>query len=254
MDEDLKKIGKVLRDSVHLSNERIERYLEGTLDLESRKTAEDHLRACCYCAAELELIREAFDEREKQGTVEDMQPSASKMPHLVPTKQLAYKRLWVGYDKYSLVPAKDPADCLEVTGLSIHDILLARREDRNDPGSKPVAIEAPEMPPIVASLSDFQPVGDFRDMEKDYSPESDKDDSTALRAFAPVGICASITGPGALAAAATGLRGKVVQLSRKLKRKPRLEPILTYDAPSCRLEVLRHVDSGLIFLRVSEKA
>lgn len=244
MDDDLKQIGMVLRESVHLSNEKIERYLEGSLDSESRKTIEDHLRDCCYCSAELELIREAFQAGEKHGVIEDLHTVQKKMLHLLPTTRLAYTTFWLGYDRYSLFQSKDHTGFTEVQGLSTSDILLARREDREDPGSKPVAIEAHEMPPIVASLSDFQPVGDFQDLEKEDFPKSAEYESTVLRAFAPIGFLG----------AGMALPGKVLPLQRKSKkkRKPKLEPILTYDAPNCFLEILSDNDSGSIFLRISE--
>jgi hypothetical protein len=246
MDEDLKQIGKVLRDSVHLTNEQMERYLEGSLDLESRKPIEDHLRDCCYCSAELELIREAFQEGESQGVIEDLRSVAKKILRLLPTKRFDYTTFWLGYDRYSLVPAKDHAGFIEVQGLSTSDILRARREDREDPGSKPVAIVSQELPPVVASLSDFQPLGDFQDLEKDDFPESDEDDSAALRAFAPIGLFG----------AGLALPGSVISFPRKGKKKPKtkLEPILTYDAPSWRVEILREKDSGSIFLRICEQA
>ncbi len=250
MDEDIKHIGMVLRESVHLSNEQIERYLEGSLDLESRKPIEDHLRDCCYCSAEFELMRETFQEGEKQGILEDFQSVAKKVLRLLPTKRLAYTTFWLGYDSFSLVPAKDHAGLLEVQGLSTSDILMARREDREDPGSKPVAIEADKMPPVVASLSDFEPVGDFGDLERVGLPKPDEGASLGSRAFAPV-----LAG-GLFAGAGIALPGKVLPLPRNLKkkRKPKVEPILTYSAPNCFLEILRDKDSDSIFLGIPEKA
>lgn len=245
MDEDFKQIGKILRDSVHLSNEQMEHYLEGSLDLESNKPVEDHLRGCCYCSAEIELLREAFQEKDKHGVIEELHSLAKKMLRILPTKHLRYTTFWLGYDRYSLIQSRDHTGCIEVQGLSVSDILLARREDREDPGSKPVAIEAHEAAPIVASLSDFRPVGDFQEWEKEILRKSAEYGSGVLRAFAPIGLGAGIALPE-----------KILPLPRKGKRerKSKLESILTHTAPHCFVEVLKDNESGSIFLRISGNA
>jgi len=245
MDKDVKQIGIVLRESVHLDNEQIEHYLDGSLDLESRKTVDDHLRACCYCAAELELIREALQESESRSLLKGLQFAAKRMVRALPSRELNYTRLWLGEEIYPLQRMKSPADVLEIQGLWETNLLRARRDDREDPGCRPVAIEADGIPPIVASLSDFEPLGSFQELENSYSPGPTQEELGEIRAFAP------ITLPGS---EVPGLPEKILQLHRKHKkeRKLKLEPILLYKSKSLRLEILQGSELGRLFLRISD--
>jgi len=245
MDKEIKQIGIVLRDSVHLNNEQIERYLEDRLDLESRKSVDDHLRACCYCSAELELMREALQQSESRSVLKDLQFTAGRIVRVLTAREPNYTKFWLGEDIYPLQRMKSPADVLEILGLWETNLLRARRDDREDPGCRPVAIEADGMPPIVASLSDFEPVGSFQELENRYSPGPTKEELSEIRAFAPI----TLPGNGV-----SGLPEKTLQFHRKHKRGRKLkpEPILLYRSKSLRLEILKDSELGSLFLRISD--
>jgi hypothetical protein len=240
--KDLENISKILRDHLHLSAEEVEGFLAGSLDPESTSGIENHLRSCHHCAREMDLIREIVSEQEPgaEGLFDRL--GIGKILPLRPKGKTSYDRFWIGDENYLLSQTKEHRDLQEVKGLYLRELLKRRREDRNDPGSVPVAVEGPGRPPVIALLSSFETAGDFKDPFEDEPPESGRIQFAALSSFAP--ILADVS------PLAMGRRLKALPGKGRKEKKPRPKLILTCRAKSHSLELFHDPESDSIFLKI----
>jgi len=209
---------------------------------------EEHLRSCHHCAREVDLIREIVSEPEPEdkGLIDRL--GIRKIVPLRP-RRAPYNRFWLGDKGYSLAPMNEYRDLMEVEGLYLPELLELRREDRNDPGSVPVALEAQGRQPIVASLSSFEAAGDFREPSEDMESTGAKVADEELRFFAPVlgTVCPS----SGLLGMARNLRVLSGKGRRKKRPKPKL--VLKCRAKDNDLELYHNEESDEIFLNIQAR-
>lgn len=135
-------------------------------------------------------------------------------------------------------------DLLEVEGLYLSDLLILRLEDRNDPGSVPVAVEAQGEEPILASLYSFEAAGDFQEPADDEDTTSAKVAVGEFRFFAP--ILADVE-PDPTIKRLRVLPGK----GKGKKKRPKPNLIMKCRAKSHDLELFHDPESDEVFLYVA---
>jgi hypothetical protein len=243
--KEFENIVAVLRDHLHLTQKEVEGYLNGSLDRDRVRLIEEHIRNCHHCSREVDLIREILSDPEPGPTGLIDRLGVRKVLPLKRSRKTQFDRFWLGDSEYLLSPMVDHPEFLEVEGLYIDGLLDLRREDRNDPGSVPVALEAQGKSPVVASLSAFEAAGDFKDDDEDASGTSLGVVGAALSFFAPI-----------LPQAKPDLgMNKLRGLPGKVRRKKRPKPKLTLQCRAKRHEVELYHDpqSDEIFLKVRER-
>lgn len=251
MNKDLENIAKILRDHLHLTAQEVEGFLAGSLDSESTRVIEEHLQRCHLCAKEVDIIREIDSEPVPgSGGLLRMLDFRKVLP-LEKGARKQYTRFWLGDADYPLTMMKEYPDLLEVEGLYLSKLLELRREDREDPGSVPVAVEAHGRQPIVASLSSFEAAGDFQEPSEDEQWRGAKVADERFRFVPPV------LGVGYFSPSSDVLRmaERLKVLSGKGKRKKRPKPklILRCRAKDHDVELFHDELSHEIFLKVGRR-
>lgn len=241
--KELENISKILRDHLHLTAAEVEGFLESSLDSPSTQMVEDHLRSCHHCAREVELIREIVSEQEPSSNWLFGLLGIGKILPLRPREEATYDRLWIGDENYSLSHTKEHGELLDVEGLYLSGLLKFRRQDRNDPGSLPVAVEGPGLPPVIASLSSLEAAEGFTDPLEDEPRSSDKAAAADFRLFVPIMADA---GPQI----AGGRRFKSLPGKGKKTKKSRPILILSCHIKSHSLELFHEPISDKIFLKI----
>lgn len=243
---ELENISKILRDHLHLTAAEVEGFLEGTLDSESTRMVEDHLRSCHHCTREVELIREIVSEQEPDSNWLSSLLDIGKILPLRPREEATYDRLWIGDENYSLSHTKEHGELLQVDGLRLSELLRLRRQDRNDPGSVPVAVEGPGRPPVIALLSSLEAAEGFTDPLEDEPRGLDKAAAADFRLFVPIMADA---GPEIAARKPfKALPGK-----GKKTKQPRPRLILSCHTKSHSLELFHEPISDSIFLKIDSR-
>lgn len=251
MNKDLENIAKILRDHLHLTAQEVEGFLAGSLDSESTRVIEEHLHRCHLCAKEVEIIREMDSEPEPgSGGLLRMLDFRKVLP-LEKGARKQYTRFWLGDADYPLTMMKEYPDLLEVEGLYLPKLLELRREERNDPGSVPIAVEAYGRQPILAALSSFEATGDFQEPPEDKQSTAAKVAEGGFRFFAPVlGAVYFSTAPDVLR---MDKRLKVLSGKGKIKKRPKPKLILRCRAKDHDVELFHDELSDEIFLKVGRR-
>lgn len=249
--KELENISKILRDHLHLSPEEVEGFLAGSLDPESTRVIEDHLRSCHHCAREVDLIREVVSEQEPgaAGLLDKL--GIRKVLPLKQGRKKKYDRFWLGDHDYPLTTMKEYRDLLEVGGLYLPKLLELRRVDRNHQGSVPVAVEAHGREPIVASLSSFEAAADFQEPSEDKQSRAARVAEESFRFLAPVLGAGAVCPPPDVLRLSKRLR--VLSGKGKTKKRPKPKLILSYRATSHDLELYHDAESDEIFLNVQAR-
>jgi hypothetical protein len=183
---ELENVASILREHLHLTQDELEGYAEGTLGRDEVRVVEDHLRDCRHCSEDVELISEIVSEPEP-GTMRLIERfGATKVLPFLRPPRVVFDQFWLGDDKYALNPDPDQAGLLLVVGLYLYKLSRMRRRDRDDPGSVPVAVEAYGKEPIVACLSSFEAAGDFKDPIDDEPSMPLMAAAMGLRLMAPI--------------------------------------------------------------------
>lgn len=251
MNKDLQNISKILRDHLHLTAEEVEGFLAGPLDSESTRVIEEHLHRCHLCAKEVDIIREIDSEPVPgSGGLLRMLDFRKVLP-LEKGARKQYTQFWVGDTDYPLTTMKEYPDLLEVEGLYLPTLLELRREDRIDPGSVPVAVEAYGKKPIVASLSSFEAAGDFQEPSEDEQSRAAKDADDGFRFFAPV-LGAGYASPSS-DVLRMAKRLKVLSGRGKRKKRPKPKLILRCRAKDHDIELFHDGESDQVFLNVQAR-
>lgn len=251
MNKDLENISKILRDHLHLTAEEVEGFLAGSLDSESTRVIEEHLHRCHLCAKEVDIIREIDSEPEPGSGGLLSRLDLRKVLPLTQGARKQYDRFWLADEDYPLTTMKEYPDLLEVEGLYLPELLGLRREDRNDPGSVPIAVEAHGRQPIVAALSSFEAAGDFYEPSEDNGSTAADVAEDGMRFFAPVLEAGAISPPSDVLRMAKHLR--VLSGRGKRKKRPKPNPILRCRAKDHDIELFHDGESDRIFLNIQAR-
>lgn len=249
--KDLENISKILRDHLHLTAQEVEGFLAGALGSESTRVIEEHLHRCHLCAKEVDIIREIDSEPEPGARGLLSRLDLPKGLPLVQGARKQYDRFWLADEDYPLTTTKEYPDLSEVEGLYLPKLLELRREERNDPGSVPVAVEAHGSQPIVAALSSFEAAGDFHEPSADNGSTAADVADDGIRFFAPILGAGAISPPSDVLRMAKHLR--VLSGKGKKKKRPKPKLILRCRAKHHDLELFHDGESDRIFLNVQAR-
>ncbi|MBI5252234.1 MAG: hypothetical protein HY912_22295 [Desulfomonile tiedjei] len=153
MDKDLRNICILLKNHLHLTNDEIEAYIEGSLDRVEQELAAEHLSHCSSCAKEVDIIREAFIEDDVFAMSQRDQAASRKVVHFGRPRKTGRLWFWLGDHRYPLEPTASQPGVMRILGLSCGEFLEAQRAALSDPDSSPVSIEDSDPSPLLIPLS-----------------------------------------------------------------------------------------------------
>lgn len=264
---------------VHLTPEEIEGYLTQSLDERARGVVEEHLESCPRCAGELRLIWKNLSEetRDFNDHHEPSHPTGSgsllrrlwikavgaksqdnRIVMPLPAQRAAYTRLWIGQRYFKLWSVGGPYCLLAVAGLSISTLLIARAQERRNPGSNPLAIEGPGKTHILAFLNSFRPTKNFKAQEMDLS-EPFESEAPPLPKLKELHILSKkpsqqpvYESMSSVAPQRTLTPGRFASIeASEAEQKPEL--ILLWRGENVTVEILKGPREEQFFLRIREK-